>query len=33
MSWVAKQTGATSYRNTYVSGWVKQARAAPTTSP
>ncbi|MFC8363556.1 peptidoglycan-binding protein [Streptomyces griseorubiginosus] len=27
VSWVAKQTGATSYRNTYVSGWVKQARA------
>ncbi|MEV5956872.1 peptidoglycan-binding protein [Streptomyces sp. NPDC051987] len=27
VSWVAKQTGASSYRNTYVSGWVKQARA------
>ncbi|MEW2166067.1 peptidoglycan-binding protein [Streptomyces sp. NPDC007084] len=27
VSWVGKQTGATSYRNTYVSGWVKQARA------
>ncbi|MFE1293003.1 peptidoglycan-binding protein [Streptomyces sp. NPDC058751] len=27
VSWVAKQTGATSYRNSYVSGWVKQARA------
>ncbi|MFJ9706406.1 peptidoglycan-binding protein [Streptomyces sp. NPDC101234] len=27
VSWVAKQTGATSYRNTYVSGWVNQARA------
>ncbi|MFF7072026.1 peptidoglycan-binding protein [Streptomyces pseudovenezuelae] len=27
VSWVAKQTGASSYRNSYVSGWVKQARA------
>ncbi|MGW2821870.1 peptidoglycan-binding protein [Streptomyces sp. NPDC001443] len=27
VSWVAQQTGATSYRNSYVSGWVKQARA------
>ncbi|OIJ65314.1 peptidoglycan-binding protein [Streptomyces mangrovisoli] len=27
VSWVAKQTGASSYRNTYVSGWVNQARA------
>ncbi|WP_051900092.1 peptidoglycan-binding protein [Streptomyces aureus] len=27
VSWVAKQTGASSYRSTYVSGWVKQARA------
>lgn len=27
VSWVGKQTGATTYRNTYVSGWVKQARA------
>ena len=38
VSWVAKQTGATSYRNTYVSGWVNQARAgnyhlSVTTSP
>ncbi|MFE3164061.1 peptidoglycan-binding protein [Streptomyces sp. NPDC059224] len=38
VSWVAKQTGATSYRNSYVSGWVKQARAgnyhlSVTTSP
>ncbi|MDX2592793.1 peptidoglycan-binding protein [Streptomyces sp. WI03-4A] len=38
VSWVAKQTGASSYRNTYVSGWVKQARAgnyhlSVTTSP
>ncbi|MDQ1038416.1 peptidoglycan hydrolase-like protein with peptidoglycan-binding domain [Streptomyces sp. V3I8] len=37
-SWVAKQTGASSYRNSYVSGWVKQARAgnyhlSVTTSP
>ncbi|WP_406004937.1 peptidoglycan-binding protein [Streptomyces sp. NBC_00637] len=27
VSWVAQQTGATSYRNSYVSGWVKQAQA------
>ncbi|MEU1512870.1 peptidoglycan-binding protein [Streptomyces sp. NPDC005811] len=27
VSWVAKQTGASSYRNTYVVGWVRQARA------
>ncbi|WRZ89307.1 peptidoglycan-binding protein [Streptomyces sp. NBC_01007] len=27
VSWVAKQTGATSLRNTYVSAWVKRARA------
>lgn len=27
VSWVARQTGATSYRNSYVSGWVRQARA------
>jgi len=27
VSWVAKQTGATSYRNSYVVGWVRQARA------
>ncbi|MFD9436889.1 peptidoglycan-binding protein [Streptomyces sp. NPDC060002] len=38
VSWVAKQTGASSYRNSYVSGWVKQARAgnyhlSVTTSP
>lgn len=38
VSWVAKQTGATSYRNSYVSGWVKQARAgnyhlSVTTAP
>ncbi|MDH6565572.1 peptidoglycan hydrolase-like protein with peptidoglycan-binding domain [Streptomyces sp. SAI-117] len=38
VSWVAQQTGATSYRNSYVSGWVKQARAgnyhlSVTTSP
>jgi peptidoglycan hydrolase-like protein with peptidoglycan-binding domain len=38
VSWVAKQTGATSYRNTYVSGWVNQARAgnyhlSVTTNP
>lgn len=26
VSWVAKQTGATSYRNTYVVNWVTQAR-------
>lgn len=38
VSWVARQTGATSYRNSYVSGWVKQAQAgnyhlSVTTSP
>ncbi|MGW0965007.1 peptidoglycan-binding protein [Streptomyces sp. NPDC002516] len=38
VSWVARQTGASSYRNTYVSGWVKQARAgnyhlSVTTNP
>ncbi|MFG3029037.1 peptidoglycan-binding protein [Streptomyces sp. NPDC048253] len=38
VSWVAQQTGATSYRNSYVSGWVKQARAgnyhlSVTTAP
>ncbi|MER5472013.1 peptidoglycan-binding protein [Streptomyces sp. NPDC002935] len=38
VSWVAKQTGASSYRSTYVVGWVKQARAgnyhlSVTTSP
>ncbi|MDX2703356.1 peptidoglycan-binding protein [Streptomyces sp. PA03-6a] len=38
VSWVARQTGATSYRNSYVSGWVKQARAgnyhlSVTTNP
>ncbi|MFG2792553.1 alpha/beta fold hydrolase [Streptomyces sp. NPDC048419] len=38
VSWVARETGATSYRNSYVSGWVKQARAgnyhlSVTTSP
>ena len=38
VSWVAWQTGATPYRNTYVSGWVNQARAgnyhlSVTTSP
>ncbi|MGW2820366.1 peptidoglycan-binding protein [Streptomyces sp. NPDC001443] len=27
VSWVAQQTGATSYRHTYVDHWVKQARA------
>jgi peptidoglycan hydrolase-like protein with peptidoglycan-binding domain len=27
VSWVAKQTGATSYRNSFVSGWVSKARA------
>jgi len=26
VSWVARQTGATSYRNSYVRGWVTQAR-------
>ncbi|WP_327727172.1 DUF2272 domain-containing protein [Streptomyces sp. NBC_00487] len=38
VSWVTKQTGASSYRNSYVSGWVKQARAgnyhlSVTTNP
>ncbi|MGV9943484.1 peptidoglycan-binding protein [Streptomyces sp. NPDC003401] len=38
VSWVARQTGASPYRNSYVSGWVKQARAgnyhlSVTTSP
>ncbi|MFF3559457.1 peptidoglycan-binding protein [Streptomyces sp. NPDC002574] len=38
VSWVARQTGATTYRNSYVSGWVKQARAGAyhlsvTTNP
>ncbi|MFJ9629747.1 peptidoglycan-binding protein [Streptomyces sp. NPDC101175] len=38
VSWVAKQTGASSYRSTYVVGWVRQARAgnyhlSVTTSP
>ncbi|MGC4982536.1 peptidoglycan-binding protein [Streptomyces sp. DT193] len=38
VSWVAKQTGASSYRNSYVAGWVKQARAgnyhlSVTTNP
>ncbi|MER5917930.1 peptidoglycan-binding protein [Streptomyces sp. NPDC001982] len=38
VSWVAKQTGATPYRNTYVVGWVNQARAgryhlSVTTNP
>ena len=27
VSWVARQTGATTYRNSYVSGWVNKARA------
>jgi hypothetical protein len=27
VSWAAKQTGATSYRNNYVSGWGRQTRA------
>jgi peptidoglycan hydrolase-like protein with peptidoglycan-binding domain len=27
VSWVAKQTGATTYRNSYVSGWVNKARS------
>jgi hypothetical protein len=38
VSWVAKQTGASSYRNSYVEGWVRQARAgnyhlSVTTNP
>ncbi|MGH1551888.1 CHAP domain-containing protein [Streptomyces sp. L7] len=38
VSWVAKQTGATSYRSTWVVDWVDQARAgryhlSVTTSP
>ncbi|MFB7241700.1 peptidoglycan-binding protein [Streptomyces populi] len=38
VSWVARQTGASSYRNSYVVGWVKQARAgnyhlSVTTNP
>jgi peptidoglycan hydrolase-like protein with peptidoglycan-binding domain len=38
VSWVARQTGATSYRNSYVRGWVTQARngaygLSVTTSP
>jgi len=38
VSWVAQQTGATSYRSSYVSGWVTKARngaygLSVTTSP
>ena len=33
VSWVLKQTGASSYRNTYVGNFVKQARAGNYNLP